>query len=519
MAILAASCFALLALGGAYVAFGTNNPPPADIAPTGTASPEFSPAPSTIVNDPAGDARDHSISYFNTGSQCRFGCGHPSLISEDIPQGVPGTVPVAWMDIVEGGFLSETQSNLQLVMRVSTLSEGFPELTPAPGVARGVDYVLCFGSANGERCATLDVVPQSTGPILTSYLSIFSPVCGAPLLNDARTERPTIAPFQQHSECAFEIPAEVTYGSPGSIVFDVPKAFAELDGPSTPWTHVRGNVSHFWLHPAVVTHAAASLNTDVLPHHHDHLGLVYPSGVADELLAMPTLINFAAAPAAIEPVLGPVSHAPPGLFYGDHLAKDPIFDLLETSIREDGADIVLTQSFAGITSSSAPDFEHMNFGRVENGPFFEFGAFHVGADWHAYAGRCIHFHCTNSTYLRLELTVIDGSPGQLQYRIPREYFGNPGPGTHLTFLLSFTQEVHPSYYAPEGQDNVHVMSTLDQYVGVLPYTFTGEAVDAVVAHDHDHEASPATAKAETVDRCIVTCGSSLAVSRRDSPMT
>lgn len=434
------------------------------------------PARSALATDAAGDARDHSIDSV-TGGQARFG-------SAPAPLPVPGSVPAPWMDITEAGFFSDTATHLDVGLRVASLTEGFPELSPTPYTTRGVDYVVCFGSDGGERCADLNVVPQSTGPLLSGTFSIFSSVCGGSQFNDLSSERPTIAPMQSPSECTFKVPARVTYGAPASIIFEVPKTFAEFDGESRPWTYVRANVSYFWLQPGLMTHWAWSVDTAALPHHHDHVGPAYPAGVADELPSTPMEIRFAPAASALEIVTGPAATVPRGLFFGDHLEKNPLFDLLETAVRDEGSEIVVRQTFAGLRPADAPDFEHMSFARVENGPLVEFGVFHMGEDWHAYAGQCIHTHCLDSTYLKLPVEITEGSPGAMELRVPREYFGNPGPGTRMTFLMTITQEVHPSYYT-EGKDNFHWMTFADFDLGTLPYTFTGEAVDKE-AQPHDH---------------------------------
>lgn len=480
-ALIALACIGTLSTGLLMVGYGPATGAGPALGADTAQSTDLLSAPSVLVSDSQGDARDHSIAYFNSGSQCRFGCGYPPSIAGTDPLGFPGSLPAPWMDIIEAGFLGETSSTIQLRLRTNTLTEGFPELSPAPGVLRGVDYITCFGSEGGERCVTLQVVGQTTEPMIGATFHIFSPVCGGAIYNDIyndrNAQRPTLAPFQQVSECAFEIPAKVTYGTPGSIVFDVPKTFAQLDGAPSQWTHVRANVTHFWLQPGTVAHSSWSIDTEALPHHHDHLGPVYPSGVADELATTPADIRFTPTASDPEPVNGPVANPPRGLFFGDSLPKDPIFDLLATSIREEGDDVVVTQTFAGIKRVDAPDFEHMSLARVENGPLFEFGAFHVGGDWHAYVGTCIHFHCVDSTYVKLPLEITDGAPGTMEFRVPREYFGNPAAGTHLTFLLTTTQEVYPSYYAENGHENVHTMSNVDLHLGALPYTFLGDPVD------------------------------------------
>jgi hypothetical protein len=438
-----------------------------------------------LVPDMQGDARDHGIHYLDSGSQCRFGCGRPPEMPGPVPEGLQGSLPAPYFDIIAAGFLGETPTTVQVMMRVASLAEGYPFLSPTPQTTRGVDYIVCFEAQPGERCAMLNVVPQRGGAMTSATFHVFSKVCGGRLENDVRSARPTVAPFKFDPECAFEVPASVTFGAPATIVFDVPKTLANFDAISTPWTSVRANVSHFWLQPATQSHGSFSLNLDSLPNHHDHFGPVYPSGIADELPPTSTDIRFSPATTPLAPVVGPVANANPGLAFGDARPVSPIFDLLSTSLRDEGPEIVVTQTFAGLSRAGAPDFEHGTTARLDNGALFEFGFFHQGEKWHAYAGSCIHFHCANSSFIMLPVRLIEGTPGHLEFRAPREYFGNPGPGTRLTFLMTTTQEINAAYYFENGKENVHTMTFIDQHLGARPFTFTHQASEAkVVAHKH-----------------------------------
>lgn len=184
------------------------------------------------VEDAPDDAREgdtQSSSQIAVATACRAGrtalssvC--PTLTSTDVPQQAGGAAPAA-LEALAATF-ADDPDHLSVTLDLAGLDEaltGTVSRNAGTGEARGAIYNVCW-STSDEPCVesvTLGVMPDAEArPVLLSFYSIETSDC-----ND-------------DAECAWSVPFDLTFGAPGRITWQVPRAIladgaqgAKLVGP------------------------------------------------------------------------------------------------------------------------------------------------------------------------------------------------------------------------------------------------------------------------------------------------
>ena len=324
-----------------------------------------------------------------------------------------------------------------------------------------------------SRCVILVAAPSKDGPVLLSTFNLFdTPECGFSIL---------------WTECAWDIPVEVTYGSPGEFRFTVPKAYASWDGVAPGIENLVGETRWFSANKVIpLWHLAWTVRAPG-DHQHDHQGLIEPSGISDVTMVSSEIRTFTPWMEAwpIEPAAPVMSPGKGNLLGAGGIRDYPELDLVRLDMREEGEDLVVKFGMAGLPAMPAYDIQLALLMELSNGLDWELGVMQSNGDSYGYAGQCISFGCHHAFLERTPLEVVDDS---YEIRLPLETIGNPAAGTETTWLLAYTMYGEANHdIGPPGQDgsvNLHSGSIIDSHVGGNPFVFQGHGEPVDAGHQH-----------------------------------
>lgn len=464
---------ALVATGGLFViGLNTNdlNALRLSMSPSITSAPEFVPSEPFLVEDPLGDARDLSVTTLGYGGTCIAAC-EPILPGVKGPQG-------DGFDLIGVGLTEDRPDSFVLSLQVAGLQEGFPGLT-SNTLSRWVgDYFACWRPAAdfAERCVTVEVAPRDAGAIIQSSFHIV----GAEVCNDLMW-------------CAWSIPLEVIYGTPGEFRFAVPKAYATFDNApssldmlraSSGWWSTNGAAPRW--HAALTAHA----NGD---HQHQHMVLLEPANLADVIDPREVSVGLGDVTNPQETAFDrPLLIASPGSVSGAGGLRDyPELDILGVDFRQEGSDLVAAFQFAGFGEIPEWDFQIAAQFMVRGGVIWnEIGVMQSGGDAYGYAGRCISNGCHDGYLVRVPMEIKSGRPGIIEVRAPRDTWPLIKDGDVTNWLAVYTMygegNADVGTTGEPAYGNFHTGYLVDGAIGGIPYIFGSDHVghfDHIVPSD------------------------------------
>lgn len=428
---------------------------------------DFVPATPFWLDDVQGDEESFAISTLSYGPPCRIGC-------QPLPAGVPNTGDAApYFDITRVGMASEARPAFEIAIETAGLTEGFEALDENGAVHRIAVYEACWepGEGYSTRCVILVAAPAKNGAVLLSTFNIRGlAACGDLWL-----------------ECAWDVPAELTYGTPGKIQFTIPKEYAAWGGAPLAIENLRASVQWFSANKAIpLWHFAWTVR---LPddHQHDHQGLPEASGVADAtaILAEHVELSHGVEPVPVDPATPIMTPGEGNLFGAGGIRDYTDLDLVRLDLREEGDQLVVTFGMASLPEMPNYDLQLALLMELSDGHDWELGVMQSNSVSYGYAGRCISFGCHEAFLDQEPLEIVDDS---FIIRVPLETIGNPAEGVQTTWLLAYTmygefnQDVGPG--GQDGSVNLHSGSIIDSHVGGRPFVFSGYGEPVDHAHEH-----------------------------------
>jgi hypothetical protein len=460
-----------------------------DPAPAGPASAPDAPDPLAFLEtlaplrfkDAAGDATDIGAGDAGTLAACTVGraltgqCLQPPARPPAV--GTPGP----HFDILQVSLEGETRDDVVVSLQIAPLSEGYPELRDPDGFTRLIYYQVCWSATEQGSCnrqVVLHVLTHDGTAHTKSAFEIRSRACN------------------EWSWCSWEAPLEVTFGSPATLTWRVPKIYLAADGGQASLARIEGQtgwISHpevfpAW-HPGVTVHTAAY-------HFHTHGTGVTGINIADVTEPFKAGVALTAPPEARYPD----AHEQPLLWGGEganHGASSPYnypeLDLLWFDLHEDQDDLVAVFAVKELRSVPSFDFDY-SVGIGIGNRVWEVGwRNEASSDPYGYAGRCIMEPCQDGEFMHPKVELTFGAPGYIAIRTPLEFLYNPEPGTatNLFWAMSMYSDVN-YYWGDHGSDfygDYHSVFEIDSLRGGgLPYVFgSGHRADpakADAAHHH-----------------------------------
>lgn len=419
------------------------------------------PAPAVSFKDAAGDATEP------TGEEAPF------------------------FDIVSARFDGETTDSVLLSLELATLTENFPELDSL-GVHRRASYSICFAPGDGapRRCASVDVAAFEASAETMAAFTIYA-----------------VEDCNEWRVCTWEIPVTITYGSPGTITWQVPKAYATWDGAASAMAWLEAKVSWIALNPVTpISHFAYSLETPAGDQHRHTGSIADVSDVPDVMERVTAEVAFGPAPGgAVAPAdATPIFVLPEGNNYGDESIFDkPELDLLEVDLAEEGSELVATFTVASF--EAMPDYHFLFvllFGS-EGKEVWEIGYLRELAGGYGYAGHCISYDCagdfagdgaphdmSHHSADTVEAEIEHGTPGKIRVRVPMHLFPTIEAGDvtnlHLAISMYADASAWKGKYGDEGRGDVHKMSFIDYAWGGSPHLFTAGNEPGAAGGGHGH---------------------------------
>lgn len=450
----------------ALLASGCLDPVTAPVDP-GLATAGLVPAEPLWVMDAAGDEQGFAVDMLSYGPSCRIGC-------EVLPAPIStAAAPAPLLDILRVGLSAEDADAFSLVIEVASLEESFAAMDQPDATHRVAEYYACWEPvADGAtRCAILLASPTKEGPVVLSTFNILgAEKCSA-----------------TWKECAWDVAATLTYGSPGTIRFDVPKAFASWDGAPSSIHNLRASTGWFSSNKVIpLWHLAWTVRVPG-DHNHDHEGLSEPAGVADVTSAASDhRVLTPVADGSLPARPGPVMQPGRGNLLGAGGIRDhPELDLVELDMHEEGTDLVVSFRMAGLDAMPTYDLQLALLMELSDGHDWELGVMQANGDAYGYVGRCVSFGCHHAFLNRTSLDLADDA---YTIRFPVAALGNPAQGVHTNWLMAYTMYGEFNHdVGPAGQDgslNLHSGSLIDMHVGGQPFTFAGQGAPTNVPHQH-----------------------------------
>jgi len=461
---------ALVGTGSFFAGFRTGQwdpDGPASAKPTDPADAAFIPAAPFAVDDAAGDARDLGLTTLGYGGQCIVLC-------EPWAPGAAGP-EAGGFDVLGVALAEDRPDSFVLAMRLADLKTGFPSLYDTPTHRWVGEYFACWQPEGfGQRCAAASVTRHHDGALIQSGFIIE----GAEACNE-------------FGWCAWSVPMEVVYGAPGELRFTLPKEYAAFDG--APLTLEGLNARAGWWSTnkaAPLWHGAFTVHAND-QHEHDHMVLLEPAQVADEL--EPARRTFPLGPATAPytfPADQPLLVGGPGSISGAGSIRDyPELDVLALDYRQEGTDLVATFQFASFERMPSWDLQIAAQFMVKGGPMWdEIGIMQSNGDAYGYAGRCISNGCHDGYLKRVPLQIK--GDGLVEVRVPRETWPHIQDGDVTTFNSVYTMygEANPDVGESGAPvyGNVHSGSLVDGLSGGMPYVFGSDHVGVFHSPAHDH---------------------------------
>jgi hypothetical protein len=387
--------------------------------------------------------------------------------------------PEIHLDLLEAALVDATAEGLTVSLRVAELTEAGP--MRLPGFIENSLYAVCWSLDTGEdRCANLERSFNS-GPVVdAASFSIGSESC-----NEFR-------------QCLWQVPAELEYGSPGMITWNIPwelalwgKSGTKIDSLEAYSMAIRGP-------EATGQHGAFSFTLPDVPHQHQHpIGAPFLPHAQDTLDAADVDIQLKPpAGSAVERSHRFARDGAQGYTWGMDRHTTAAIDLVGLELLQEDDHLFVQFKVADLPAIPEEDFHLTLDLGVAGSEFWEIGLYqvlnpnHLG-EVYAYAGRCITWHCGEG-YAHGRLQIVDyevtfGSPGTYTVKAPLEHIG----GTHLrevTLLRAWAMTVDAALFwgspGDEIQGDVHMMRETDLLYGGAPFWIGREDGQASQPHEH-----------------------------------
>lgn len=451
--------------------------------PTAPAAVELDASRGVAIEDPEGDA-------FEAGPRSLVEAGVCAQVScEGTPtDAAPTGEPAPYFDVIAARYDGETAAALLFSLEIASIAEDFTDVSAGHPTHRIAAYELCYRPTedDGRRCMTLEVSARGSSVETAAALTLHAKECN------------------EWAVCAWPIQADVEFGSPATIRWVVPKAYATWDGDPATIGTLAARAWWWAFNPASPSwHTAYSLESSAGAQH-QHLATGDLVETADEVAQTAVEVAFALATTAAPLVdAEPLMTLLEGNFHGARSAFDrPELDLLSVDVTEDAGELVTRFTVASLPA--LPDFDLLYILElgVAGKEVWEIGFItekQNGA--YGYAGHCISYDCAgdfgdeagdhdmHAHFAEVVTHNLEfGTPGVVEVRTPLALFSTIEAGDVTNFALAISMyddaSVWINQYGDGDRFDWHKMSFVDYRWSGEPHVFREGNAPGAPGHGH-----------------------------------